>query len=72
MKYRLGIDGLRALTVAPVIFFHADFELFSGGYADTGIFFVLSGCLIRQLLSRVLKIIVLVPSTFTEDARGGH
>jgi len=40
MKYRAEIDGLRALAVIPVIFFHAGFELFSGGFVGVDVFFV--------------------------------
>lgn len=50
MKYRPEIDGLRALAVLPVIFFHADFMLFSGGFIGVDIFFVISGYLITTLL----------------------
>lgn len=32
MNYRAEIDGLRALAVIPVIFFHAGFAIFKGGY----------------------------------------
>ena len=46
MKYRPEIDGLRALAVAPVILFHAGFELFSGGFVGVDVFFVISGYLI--------------------------
>ena len=50
MKYRHEIDGLRALAVVPVIFFHAGFELFSGGFVGVDVFFVISGYLITTIL----------------------
>jgi peptidoglycan/LPS O-acetylase OafA/YrhL len=50
VKYRQEIDGLRALAVIPVIFFHAGFETFSGGYVGVDVFFVISGYLIASLI----------------------
>ena len=50
MKYRAEIDGLRALSVIPVILFHAGFELFSGGFVGVDVFFVISGYLITTIL----------------------
>ncbi|SDP61477.1 Peptidoglycan/LPS O-acetylase OafA/YrhL, contains acyltransferase and SGNH-hydrolase domains [Sulfitobacter litoralis] len=50
MKYRAEIDGLRALAVVPVIFFHAGFDLFSGGFVGVDVFFVISGYLITTIL----------------------
>ena len=50
MKYRAEIDGLRALAVIPVIFFHAGFKMFSGGFIGVDIFFVISGYLITTIL----------------------
>ena len=50
MKYRAEIDGLRALAVLPVIFFHAGFEWFSGGFVGVDVFFVISGYLITTIL----------------------
>jgi peptidoglycan/LPS O-acetylase OafA/YrhL len=38
VKYRPEIDGLRALAVLPVIFFHAGFEIFSDGFVGVDIF----------------------------------
>ena len=50
MKYRAEIDGLRALAVLPVIFFHAGFSLFEGGFVGVDIFFVISGYLITSII----------------------
>lgn len=50
MDYRREIDGLRSLAVVPVIFFHAGFEVFSGGYVGVDIFFVISGYLITMTI----------------------
>lgn len=50
MKYRYEIDGLRAIAVIPVIFFHAGVEYFSGGFVGVDIFFVISGYLITTII----------------------
>ena len=50
MKYRAEVDGLRALAVLPVIFFHAGFEWFSGGFIGVDVFFVISGYLITTII----------------------
>ncbi|MDO5639584.1 MAG: acyltransferase family protein [Neisseria sp.] len=50
MKYRSEIDGLRALAVLPVIFFHAGFSAFQGGFVGVDVFFVISGYLITTIL----------------------
>jgi len=50
MRYRSEIDGLRALAVMPVIFFHAGISGFSGGYVGVDVFFVISGYLITSIL----------------------
>jgi len=54
MEYRKEIDGLRAVAVLPVIFFHAGFSLFSGGYIGVDVFFVISGYLITLILIKDL------------------
>jgi peptidoglycan/LPS O-acetylase OafA/YrhL len=50
MKYRPEVDGLRAIAVIPVIFFHAGFGAFGGGYVGVDVFFVISGFLITRIL----------------------
>lgn len=55
MKYRPELDGLRALAVLAVIFFHMNFDLFQGGFIGVDVFFVISGYLITSLIITDLK-----------------
>lgn len=48
--YRPEIDGLRAIAIIPVIFFHSGITLFEGGYVGVDIFFVISGYLITLII----------------------
>lgn len=55
MKYRAEIDGLRALAVLAVVFYHALPQHFPGGFIGVDIFFVISGFLITSLLIEELQ-----------------
>ena len=49
-EYRPEIDGLRALAVLPVVFFHLGFEWIRGGFLGVDVFFVISGFLITSIV----------------------
>ena len=55
MAFRKDINGLRALAVLPVLFFHAEWKVFSGGFLGVDVFFVISGFLITSLILKDLK-----------------
>jgi peptidoglycan/LPS O-acetylase OafA/YrhL len=50
MRYRADIDGLRALAVIPVLFYHVGVPGFAGGFVGVDIFFVISGYLICGMI----------------------
>lgn len=49
-RYMPGLDGLRAIAVLAVIAYHFGWPVASGGLLGVGVFFVLSGYLITDLL----------------------
>ncbi len=53
-SYRGDVDGLRAVAVASVVFFHLHLPGFSGGYVGVDVFFVISGYLITGLIEAEL------------------
>ena len=60
LSYRPEIDGLRAIAVMAVIFYHAQISIlgiepFKGGYIGVDIFFVVSGYLITSLMLKELE-----------------
>jgi peptidoglycan/LPS O-acetylase OafA/YrhL len=50
MNYRRDIDGLRAIAVLSVLFFHLDPIYLKAGYLGVDIFFVISGYLITRIV----------------------
>ena len=55
LNYRPEIDGLRAVAVLSVILYHAEFELFGGGFVGVDVFFVISGYLITSIIVNELQ-----------------
>lgn len=54
IPYEPHLDGLRALAVLAVVFFHCGFSLFPQGFLGVDVFFVISGYLITSILRREL------------------
>jgi peptidoglycan/LPS O-acetylase OafA/YrhL len=52
--YRPHLDGLRAVAVYLVVFYHSGADLFRGGFIGVDLFFVLSGYLVTMVLLREL------------------
>lgn len=67
---RPDIDGLRAIAVLSVVFFHIGFEPFSGGYVGVDIFFVISGFLItRKITKGILEGTFTIPGFYAGRVR---
>ncbi|MGE9292098.1 MAG: acyltransferase family protein [Puniceicoccales bacterium] len=55
LQYRPEIDGLRAVAVLPVVFYHVGLS-FPGGFIGVDVFFVISGFLITGIIMRELEL----------------
>lgn len=52
IRYRPDVDGLRAVAVLAVVFYHLSRQGLAGGYLGVDMFFVLSGYLITAIIWR--------------------
>jgi hypothetical protein len=50
--FRADIEGLRGVAVLAVVLFHSGYDRFAGSYVSVDVFFVISGYLITQNLTR--------------------
>src|SRR5689334_20244362 len=50
--YRADVDGLRAVAILAVVFYHYGFWQVSGGFVGVDVFFVISGFLITGLVQK--------------------
>tara|TARA_B100001063_G_scaffold246967_1_gene288887 strand:+ start:36518 stop:38428 length:1911 start_codon:yes stop_codon:yes gene_type:complete len=54
-KYRKDLDGIRAIAVLLVLFFHVDIVVFKAGFIGVDIFFTISGFLISGIVLREVQ-----------------
>lgn len=52
LRYRPEIDGLRAIAILPILLLHCGISVVRGGYIGVDVFFVISGYLITDIITR--------------------
>lgn len=55
MSFRLDINGLRAIAVLAVVFFHFNSNWLPGGFAGVDVFFVISGYLMTGIVFKGIE-----------------
>lgn len=55
ISYRPDIDGLRAIAVLAVVFYHLGLGPVRGGFVGVDVFFVISGFLITAIIQREIR-----------------
>jgi peptidoglycan/LPS O-acetylase OafA/YrhL len=50
IDHRKDLHAMRGFSVIVIIFYHADFEVFKGGWLGVDLFFVISGYLISNII----------------------
>ncbi|VAW76743.1 O-antigen acetylase [hydrothermal vent metagenome] len=55
LNYRSDIDGLRAIAIISVLFFHLGYQQVSGGFVGVDVFFVISGFLITGIIKKEIE-----------------
>ena len=56
ITYRKDIDGLRAISILLVVFYHLRFKFASAGFIGVDIFFIISGYLITSKILKDIKL----------------
>ena len=73
MEYRKDLDGLRAISIIFVVFYHLQLNLFNGlflgGFIGVDIFFVLSGYLLTGLLTKNYQSKISIGSFYLKRSR---
>ncbi|MBS4761300.1 acetyltransferase [Carnobacteriaceae bacterium zg-ZUI252] len=65
-RYILGLDGLRALAILGVVFYHLTPSNVPGGFLGVNLFFLISGFLLTQKMSELMDTPIQFPRFFVK------